>query len=131
MSDIPTSVYNVRGIRNSGWPTGGDAYGHAVLVVVVGVTPHRGGRESRLQGKAGQVNKMNEKSPEAREMLSMMVESIRIRRMSGNNHPDLKLTGEPDAGKLARPVRRGAVGKVLLDSNPPAAYPTLNPLRQF
>ncbi len=31
MSDVPTSVYNVRDIRNSGWPTGGDAYGHGVV----------------------------------------------------------------------------------------------------
>ena len=29
-------------IRNAGWPTDGDAYGHRVLVVVVGVTPHQG-----------------------------------------------------------------------------------------
>ncbi len=36
MSDVPTSVYNVRDIRNSGWPTGGDTYGHGVLVVVDG-----------------------------------------------------------------------------------------------
>ncbi len=53
------------------------------------------------------------------------------RRTSGNNRSDLKLTGEPDAGKLARPVRRGVVGKVLLDSNSLATYPTLHPLRQF
>ena len=43
----------------------------------------------------------------------------------------LNSTGEPDAEKLARPVRRGAVGKVLLDSNSLAAYPTLARARQF
>jgi hypothetical protein len=57
MSEVPTSVYSVRGIRNSGWPTGGDAYGHAVLVVVDGVTPIQGERESRSQGEAGQEGK--------------------------------------------------------------------------
>ena len=35
----------------------------------------------------------------------------------------LKVTGEPDDGKLSRPVRRGADGKVPL-GNSPAAYPT-------
>ncbi len=42
MNDIPKSVYDVHSIRKAGWPTGGDAYGHRVLVVVVGVTPHLG-----------------------------------------------------------------------------------------
>ena len=36
----------------------------------------------------------------------------------------LKSTGEPDAVKVARPVRRGPVGKALLDSNSLAGYPT-------
>jgi hypothetical protein len=42
MSDVPTLAYNVYCIRKAGWPTGGDAYGHRVLIVVVGVTPHQG-----------------------------------------------------------------------------------------
>jgi hypothetical protein len=42
MNDIPTSAYSVHGIRKAGWPTGGDAYGHRVLVVVDGVTPIQG-----------------------------------------------------------------------------------------
>ena len=54
MNGVPTSVYDVSLDRKTGWPMGGDAYGHGVLIVVVGVTPHRGGRESRLQGEAGQ-----------------------------------------------------------------------------
>ena len=54
MSDIPTSVYDVQSIQNTGWPTGGDAYGHGVLVVVDGVTSIQGDRESRSQGEAGQ-----------------------------------------------------------------------------
>jgi hypothetical protein len=54
MNDVPTSVSDVQRIRNAGWPTGGDAYGHGILVVVVGVTPHQGERESRSQGEAGE-----------------------------------------------------------------------------
>ncbi len=42
MNDIPTLAYDVQNIRNAGWPTGGDAYGHRVLMVVVGVTSHQG-----------------------------------------------------------------------------------------
>ncbi len=37
--------------RNSGWPTGREPYGHGGSVVVAGVTPRRGGRESRLHGR--------------------------------------------------------------------------------
>ena len=40
---------------NSGSPKGGEPYGDGVLVVVVGVTPHQGERESRLQGQVAQV----------------------------------------------------------------------------
>jgi len=42
-----------------GWPTGRESYGHGVLVVVVGVTPHQGERESRSQGEAGQVVRLS------------------------------------------------------------------------
>jgi hypothetical protein len=42
MRDVPTSVYSVRDIRKAGWPTGGDAYGHGVPIVVVGIAPHQG-----------------------------------------------------------------------------------------
>ncbi len=40
---------------NVGSPTGREPYGDAGLVVVAGVTPGRGGRESRPQGEGGQV----------------------------------------------------------------------------
>ena len=40
---------------NVGSPTGREPYGDGVPVVVVGVTTHRGGRESRPQGKGAQV----------------------------------------------------------------------------
>ena len=41
---------------NSGSPKGREPYGDGVPVVVVGVTPHRGERESRSQGQVAQVS---------------------------------------------------------------------------
>jgi hypothetical protein len=38
-----------------GWPTGRESYGYGVPIVVVGVMPHQGERESRSQGEVGQV----------------------------------------------------------------------------
>lgn len=38
-----------------GLPTGRESYGDGVPIVVVGVTPHQGKRESRLQGEVEQV----------------------------------------------------------------------------
>jgi hypothetical protein len=38
---------------NVGSPKERELYGDAGLVVVVGVTPHRGGRESRPHGRRG------------------------------------------------------------------------------
>ena len=40
---------------NAGSPAGHEPQGDGVPVVVVGVTTHQGGRESRLQGKGAQV----------------------------------------------------------------------------
>ena len=40
---------------NVGSPTGREPYGDTVPVVVAGVTPGQGGRESRLQDEGGQV----------------------------------------------------------------------------
>src|SRR5713101_311858 len=40
---------------NAGSPKGREPYGDTGLVVVVRVTPHQGGRESRPQGEGGQV----------------------------------------------------------------------------
>jgi hypothetical protein len=39
---------------NAGSPVGREPYGDGVLIVVVGVTAHRGGRENRPQGKGAQ-----------------------------------------------------------------------------
>jgi hypothetical protein len=51
MNGVPTSVYDVHGRRNAGWPTGGDAYGHGILVVVDGVTPIRGDGHADYRAK--------------------------------------------------------------------------------
>jgi hypothetical protein len=55
MNGRPTS----RSIRttktNAGSPTGREPYGDGVPIVVVGVTSHLGGRESRSQGEGAQV----------------------------------------------------------------------------
>src|SRR4030095_16620040 len=40
---------------NTGSPNGREPYGDGGRVVVVGVTPHQGVRESRIQGEGGQV----------------------------------------------------------------------------
>jgi hypothetical protein len=40
---------------NVGLPTGREPHGYGVPIVVVGVTTHQGGRESRPQGKGAQV----------------------------------------------------------------------------
>ncbi len=57
MKGASKSVYHVSCDRNAGWPTGRETYcrGHGVPIVVDGVTPIQGERESRLQGKEGQV----------------------------------------------------------------------------
>ena len=54
MNGVPTSVSDVQCIRNAGWPTGRESYGHGILVVVDGVTTIQGERESRSQGEAGE-----------------------------------------------------------------------------
>jgi hypothetical protein len=40
----PTSRSDVYASGKTGWPTAREGQGHGVLVVVVGVTPHQGGR---------------------------------------------------------------------------------------
>ena len=49
MNDIPTSAYDVQSIRNAGWPTGRETYGHGVSTVVRE-------RESLLHGEVEQVD---------------------------------------------------------------------------
>jgi hypothetical protein len=55
MSGTPKSC-SIRATRtNVGSPKGREPYGDTGPVVVVGVTPHQGVRESRKQGEGGQV----------------------------------------------------------------------------
>ena len=51
----PKSRYIRTAGTNVGSPTGREPHGDGVPVVVVRVTPHQGGRESRLQGEGAQV----------------------------------------------------------------------------
>ena len=51
----PTARSDVDHRGNAGWPTVREGQGHRVLIVVVGVTPHQGVRESRAQGEGAQV----------------------------------------------------------------------------
>lgn len=51
MSGVPTVIYDVYHDRNSGTPTGGDAYGVGVLVVVVGLRPTRGNGKAVYRAK--------------------------------------------------------------------------------
>jgi len=53
---VPTARSDIYHRGNAGWPTGGDTYGHGGLIVLVGVTSHQGGRESRPQGEGAQVS---------------------------------------------------------------------------
>lgn len=54
-NEAPKSLYLRSLSANTGWPKGRESYGHGDPIVVVGVTTHRGERETRSQGKAGQV----------------------------------------------------------------------------
>ena len=51
----PTSRSHVDDRGEAGWPTGREPYGHGGAVVVGGVTPDQGARESRAQGAGQQV----------------------------------------------------------------------------
>ncbi len=55
MSGTPTSRSDVRQRRTRDLPLGREPQDDGVLVVVVGVATHQGGRESRPQGEGAQV----------------------------------------------------------------------------
>src|SRR3712207_157273 len=54
--EAPTSRSHVDDRGKAGWPTGRESQGNGTAVVVVGVTAHRGGRESRPQGEGQQAD---------------------------------------------------------------------------
>ena len=94
--------------RKTGSPTGRETQGDAAPIVRVGVPPDQGERESRPQGKGWQGKDDKPPGHAVRD----------ARRQEGR----CVQTREPDAGKLARPVRGREDGKVLF-SNSPASYP--------
>ena len=55
MSGTPTSRSDVQQRRTRDQPSGREPQGDGVPIVVVGVAPHQGGRESRPQGEGAQV----------------------------------------------------------------------------
>lgn len=61
-NEMPKLPYIRLLCANAGWPKGGDpqkgrkSHGHGDPIVVVGVMPHLGERESRSQGEGGQVS---------------------------------------------------------------------------
>jgi hypothetical protein len=55
MSRTPKSHSDVQQGRTRDQPSGREPQGDGVPIVVVGVAPHQGGRESRPQGKGAQV----------------------------------------------------------------------------
>ena len=56
ISGAPKSVYHVSFVRNTGWPTGRESYGHRVLIVVVGVTSHQGDGNTVRRAKQGRLD---------------------------------------------------------------------------
>ena len=54
---VPTFVYHVSSVRNTGSPTGRESYGDRVLVVVGGVTPTQG--DGRAVRRAKQDREMS------------------------------------------------------------------------
>ena len=66
-----------------GSPTGREPYGDGALIVVVGLTPHQGERESRSQGEARQVADVQK--GEVREMrdAATILDIIRARSERG------------------------------------------------
>jgi hypothetical protein len=68
-----------------GLPKGRESYGDGVPIVIVGVTPHQGERESRLQGEVEQVAGMT-RGCEVREMRSAKAVLGIVRGSLGNGH---------------------------------------------
>jgi hypothetical protein len=56
MNAIPKTVLHVYHARNAGWPTEREFYGHGVIIVVVGVTPHQGDGNTECRAKGDRWN---------------------------------------------------------------------------
>jgi hypothetical protein len=102
-----------------GSPKGREPYGDAVPVVVAGVTTCQGVRESRKQGEGEQVTGHHKtwRYAKCRSPKRYWVSSVSITHGI--------VTGEPVAVKVARRVRRGAMGKRAYIVRYLAPWPTL------
>ena len=78
--------------RNSGSPKGRQPYGDGVPVVVVGVTPHQGERESRLQGQVAQVSTINQERRGTRNADSRSLTGDHPRRLPRRNPQRIRAT---------------------------------------
>jgi hypothetical protein len=90
------------------------SYGDGVLVVVVGVTPHQGGRESRPHGRrrTGNRNVRDPRGTRNAQSRNGIGHSLRLRSQRW-------LLESPDAVNVARPVRDAATGRASGRSSPP------------
>ncbi len=92
-----------------GWPTAREGHGHGALVVVVGVTPHQGARESLAQGEAASREDGKESPPLDKEeagQVRAVSEQGGMREADCHNRTDTTRsqerrtsTGKPDAWK--------------------------------
>jgi hypothetical protein len=104
MSGAPKSRSDVQQRRTRDQPTGREPQGDGVPIVVVRVTPHQGGRESRPQGEGAQAT-------EYRRPGGMR----NAERRNGTRCPAASnrgmVAGEPGELKGSRRVPEGGVGK--------------------
>ena len=102
-----------------GWPTAREGHGHGALVVVVGVTPHQGARESLAQGEAASREDGREPPPLDKEEAGQVLTACErggMRDADHRNRTDTTRsqerrasTGKPDARKAGTSgVRREA-----------------------
>jgi len=94
---------------NAGSPAGRESHGDRGPVVVAGVTPRQGGRESRPQGEGGQAVEDDRMPGGMRNAKSRNGDGnpACTRQAEASRELHVKIAGEPDALKGASPVRTG------------------------
>src|SRR6516164_8839985 len=94
---------------NAGSPAGRESHGDRGPVVVAGVTPRQGGRESRPQGEGGQAVEDDRMPGGMRNAESRNGDGnpACTRQAEASRELHVKIAGEPDALKGASPVRTG------------------------
>jgi len=115
MSEAPKSRSDVQRRRTRDQPTGREPQGDGVPIVVVRVTPHQGGRESRPQGEGAQAT--GHRRPGGMR---------NAERRNGTRCPTASnrgmVAGEPGELKGSRRVWEGGVGKGPHKGTSPAPY---------